>query len=166
MDASRCTASVITSVQGQSGFLSEMGRAESGESLVWGRVGRLCPEWRADVKPLVRTGLPRSRPHTRGFTLVPHLATLDVSRPVAEYLARLLGAHRRRIRTPRGSRVLGLFRQAVMVLRWFREAGCVHCLARDADISRPPATATSTRASTSWPPPRTWPAPRPCPLSG
>ncbi|MEV5012447.1 hypothetical protein AB0K74_44325 [Streptomyces sp. NPDC056159] len=32
---------------------------------------------------------------------------------------------RRRIGTPRGSRALGPFRQAVLVLRWFRERGCV-----------------------------------------
>lgn len=61
---------------------------------------------------------------------------LDVPRPVAEFLARLLAAHRRRIGTPRGSRALGCFRQAVLVLRWFREAGCVHCLARDAGVSQ------------------------------
>lgn len=32
--------------------------------------------------------------------------------------------------------MLGPFRQAVFVLRWFREAGCVHCLARDAGVSQ------------------------------
>ncbi|GAA2111184.1 hypothetical protein [Streptomyces synnematoformans] len=55
---------------------------------------------------------------------------------MVEFLARLLAAHRRRIGTPRGSRALGPFRQAVLVLRWFREAGCVHCLAREAGISQ------------------------------
>jgi hypothetical protein len=44
--------------------------------------------------------------------------------------------HRRRIGTPKGSRALGSFRQAVLVLRWFRERSCVHCLARDAGISQ------------------------------
>src|SRR5699024_8089309 len=39
-------------------------------------------------------------------------------------------------RPPKGSRALGPFRQAVMALRWFREADCVHCLARDAGISQ------------------------------
>jgi hypothetical protein len=73
---------------------------------------------------------------TRGFTLVTYVATLDAPRRVVDYLARLLAAHRRRIGTPRGSRVLGPFRQAVLVLRWFRERGCVHCLARDAGISQ------------------------------
>lgn len=63
-------------------------------------------------------------------------ATLDVPRHVVEYLSRLLAVHRRRIGTPKGSRALGPFRQAVLVLRWFRERGCVHCLARDAGISQ------------------------------
>ncbi|MET7621886.1 transposase family protein [Streptomyces sp. NPDC005408] len=61
---------------------------------------------------------------------------LDVPRPVVERLARLLDANRRRLRTPKGSRALGPFRQAVLVLRWFRERGCVHCLARDAGVSQ------------------------------
>lgn len=73
---------------------------------------------------------------TRGFTLVTYAATLDVPRHVVEYLSRLLAAHRRCIGTSRGSRALGPFRQAVLVLRWFRERGCVHCLARDAGVSQ------------------------------
>jgi hypothetical protein len=68
--------------------------------------------------------------------LVTYAATLDVPRHVVEYLSRLLAAHRRRIGTPKGSRALGPFRQAVLVLRWFREHGCVHCLARDAGVSQ------------------------------
>jgi hypothetical protein len=68
--------------------------------------------------------------------LVPYAATLDVPRHVVEFLARLLTAHRRRIGTPKGSRALGPFRQAVLVLRWFRDRGCVHCLARDAGVSQ------------------------------
>ncbi len=71
---------------------------------------------------------------TRGFTLVTDVATLDVPRHIVEYLAGLLAAHRRRISTPRGSRALGPFRQAVLALRWLRERGCVHRLARDAGI--------------------------------
>ncbi|MFF9218866.1 transposase family protein [Streptomyces viridosporus] len=67
--------------------------------------------------------------------MVTCVATLDVPRHVVEYLGRLLAAHRRRIGTPRRSRTLGPFRQAVLVLRWFRERGCVHCLARDAGVS-------------------------------
>jgi hypothetical protein len=68
--------------------------------------------------------------------LVTYVATLDVPRHVVEHLARLLAAHRRRLRTPKRSRALVPFRQAVLVLCWFRERGCVHCLARDAEISQ------------------------------
>src|SRR5512143_3986308 len=66
--------------------------------------------------------------------MITYAATLDIPRPVVDHLARLLAAHRRRIGTPKGSRALGCFRQAVLVLRWFPERGCVHCLARDAGI--------------------------------
>lgn len=58
--------------------------------------------------------------------MVTYVAMLDVPRHVVELLARLLAAHRRRI-GPKRSRALGPFRQAVPVLRWFRERGCVHC---------------------------------------
>ena len=64
--------------------------------------------------------------------MVTYVATLDVPRHVPDHLSRLLASHRRRIGTPRGSHVLGTFCQAVLVLRWFREHRCVHCLARDA----------------------------------
>lgn len=65
-----------------------------------------------------------------------YAATLDVPRYIVVHLSRLLAAHRRRLGTLRGSRALGTVRQAVLVLRWFRERGCVHCLARDAGISQ------------------------------
>jgi hypothetical protein len=68
--------------------------------------------------------------------VVTYAAMLDVPRHVVDHLSRLLAAHRRRIGTPRGSRALGPHRQAVLVLRWFREHGCVHCLARDAGVSQ------------------------------
>ncbi|MET8328507.1 transposase family protein [Streptomyces sp. NPDC005181] len=68
--------------------------------------------------------------------MVTYAATLDVPRHIVVYLSRLLAAHRRGLNTPRGSRALGTFRQAVLVLRWFRERGCVHCLASDAGVSQ------------------------------
>lgn len=61
---------------------------------------------------------------------------LDVPRHVVEFVAKLLAAHRRALGTPKGSRALGPFRQAIMALRWFRERGCVHCLDRAAGISQ------------------------------
>lgn len=68
--------------------------------------------------------------------MVTYVATLDVPRHAVEFLARPLSAHRQRIGTPKGSRALGLFRQTVLVLRWFRERGCVHGLAREAGVSQ------------------------------
>lgn len=68
--------------------------------------------------------------------MIPYVAMLDVPRPVAAYLARLPAARRRTIGTPKGSRALGPFRQAVFVLRWFRHGIDVPALARDAGISQ------------------------------
>jgi hypothetical protein len=67
--------------------------------------------------------------------LVPYSAMLDVPRPVVTYLARLLAAYRRTISTPRRSRALTPFRQAVMVLRWFRDGSRADALARDHAVS-------------------------------
>jgi hypothetical protein len=88
---------------------------------------------------------------TRSFTLVTYFATLDVPRHVVDHLSRLLAAHRRCNGTPRGSRAPGTFRQAVLVLRWFRERGCVHCLAWDAGVSQATGYRCLHEASTSSP---------------
>lgn len=68
--------------------------------------------------------------------MVTYPAMLDVPRPVVEFLARLLAAHRRVIGTPSGSRASGPFRQAVLVLCWFRDRGRIHCLAADVGLSQ------------------------------
>jgi hypothetical protein len=62
-------------------------------------------------------------------------AALRASRETVYFLARLL--HQRRVGpgTRRGTRVLGPFRQAVLVLRWFLDATRVQQLAQDNDIS-------------------------------
>lgn len=73
------------------------------------------------MRPLVTCLTTRSCPLNENYTLVTYVATLDVPRRMVEYLARLLATHRHQIGTPP-------FRQAVLVLRWFREHGCVHCL--------------------------------------
>lgn len=83
--------------------------------------------------------------------MVTYAATLDVPRHVVEFLARLLAAHRRRIGTPKGSHALGPFRQAVLVLRWFRDRGCRHCLARDAGASQATGYRYLHEGSMSWP---------------
>ncbi|GAA0611196.1 IS5-like element IS470 family transposase [Kutzneria viridogrisea] len=63
-------------------------------------------------------------------------AILDVPHALAHYLGRLLHAERRERRTPRHSRALTCFGQAVFALRWFRESRDVPALARDHGISR------------------------------
>ena len=51
--------------------------------------------------------------------MITYSATLDVPRELAWFVSRLLLAERRRRGTPRGSRALTCFWQAVLGLRWF-----------------------------------------------
>ena len=68
--------------------------------------------------------------------MIAYRATLDVPRELAQFAAKLLLAERRRRGTPRGSRALGCFWQAVLGLRWFRDRTTPDALARDHGISR------------------------------
>jgi hypothetical protein len=68
--------------------------------------------------------------------VIAYRATLDVPRELARFTARLLQAERRRRGTPRVSRALSCFWQAVLGLRWFRDRVCPDALARDHGISR------------------------------
>jgi hypothetical protein len=68
--------------------------------------------------------------------VIAYRATLDVPRELAQFTARLLLAERRRRGTPRGSRALTCFWQAVLGLRWFRDRVTPDALARDHGISR------------------------------
>jgi hypothetical protein len=68
--------------------------------------------------------------------VIAYRATLDVSRELAQFVAKLLRAERRRRGTPRGSRALTCFWQAVLGLRWFRDRTSPEALARDHGISR------------------------------
>jgi hypothetical protein len=68
--------------------------------------------------------------------VITHRATLDVSRELALYLARLLHAERRHRGTRTGTRALTCFRHAVLGLRWFRQNADVTALGRDHGISR------------------------------
>jgi DDE superfamily endonuclease len=67
--------------------------------------------------------------------VITYRATLDVARPIGGYLAQLLAQERAARGTRRGRRALGVFAQAVLVLRWFRDATPVARLAADAQIS-------------------------------
>jgi hypothetical protein len=62
-------------------------------------------------------------------------ATLRISRETVYFLARLLHQRRSQVGTRRGARVLGPFRQAVLVLRWFLDAARVAQLAADNAIA-------------------------------
>jgi hypothetical protein len=61
---------------------------------------------------------------------------LDVSRELAQWVSRLLGAERRRRGTRKGSRALTCFHQAVLGLRWFRQDADITALGHDHGVSR------------------------------
>jgi hypothetical protein len=76
--------------------------------------------------------------------VIAYRATLDVSRELVQFVAKLLAAERRRRGTPKGSRALTCFWQAVLGLRWFRTAPRpTHWPATTASPG-PPPTATGT----------------------
>ena len=68
--------------------------------------------------------------------MIAYRATFDVPRETVQFTAQLLAAERRRRGTPRGSRALTCFWQAVLGLRWFRDRASPDALARDHGISR------------------------------
>ena len=68
--------------------------------------------------------------------MIAYRATLDVPRELVQFMAKLLAAERRRRGTPKGSRALTCFWEAVLVLRWFRDRTSPEALARDHGISR------------------------------
>jgi hypothetical protein len=68
--------------------------------------------------------------------VIVHHATLDVPRELVQFVAKLLAAERRRRGTPKGSRALTCYWQAVLGLRWFRDRTTPDALARDHEISR------------------------------
>jgi hypothetical protein len=68
--------------------------------------------------------------------VIAYRATLDVPRELVQYAAKLLWAERRRRGTPKGSRALTCFWEAVMGVRWFRDRTAPEALARDHGISR------------------------------
>jgi hypothetical protein len=68
--------------------------------------------------------------------VIAYRATLDVDRELVQFVAKLLAAERRRRGTPKGSRALTCFWEAVLGLRWFRDRTAPDALARDHGISR------------------------------
>ena len=68
--------------------------------------------------------------------MIAYRATLDVPRELVLFTAGLLAAERRRRGTPKGSRALTCFGQAVLGVRWFRDRTAPDALARDHGVSR------------------------------
>lgn len=66
--------------------------------------------------------------------MISYSATLDVSRDLDVHVSLLLGDHRRRVRTRRGTRALTCWSHAVLVLRWFRDGTRIAALAADNGI--------------------------------
>src|SRR5215471_18664761 len=92
-----------------------------------------CPEM--GVEPSRRRLTTRSS-SAEGLHVIAYRATLDVPRELAQFVAKLLLAERHRRGTPRGSRALTCYWQAVLGLRWFRDRTTCDALARDHGISR------------------------------
>jgi hypothetical protein len=84
-------------------------------------------------------------PSRRGLTtrspslelhVIAYRATLDVPRELVLFTSKLLAAERHRRGTPKGSRALTCFWQAVLGLRWLRDRTACDALARDHRVSR------------------------------
>jgi hypothetical protein len=67
---------------------------------------------------------------------VTYRCTLDVSRELVWFLARLLAGERRRLGTRRGTRLLTPFQQARFAPAWFRDDGDVERLGAGFGLSR------------------------------
>lgn len=62
---------------------------------------------------------------------ITYTCVLDANRQTVQFLSALLAANRRHLGTRKGTRALGTFKQAVLVLRWFLDATRVRHLAGD-----------------------------------
>ena len=84
--------------------------------------------------------------------MIAYRAMRDVPRELVHYLAQLLAAERRARGTRTGTRGLTCFRQALMVLVWFRKGEDKTLLGAGFAVSRATPTATSPKPSQSCPP--------------
>lgn len=73
------------------------------------------------------------------MTSITYTAVLDVGRETAETLALLLREHRDRLGTRKNTRALSVFKQGILVLRWFVDGTRLAQLSRDSRISVPTA---------------------------
>ena len=94
----------------------------------------MAPRWRPTLPPARFGKGPSEKDPSHG-----HLADgllHSTSPELVQFVAKVLAAERRRRGTPRGSRALTCFWQAVLGLRWFRDRTTPDALARDHKISR------------------------------
>jgi len=56
--------------------------------------------------------------------VIAYRATPDVPRELVQFVAKLLREERRYCGTPKGSRALACFWEAVLGVRWFRDRTC------------------------------------------
>src|SRR5258708_18962826 len=94
--------------------------------------------------PPGRTGLTTRSSSAEGLHVIGYRGTLDVPRELAPVRCEAAVGKLRRRGTPRGSRALSCFWQAVVGLRWFRDRTAPDALARDHGISRPPRASASS----------------------
>lgn len=88
------------------------------------------------MEPPVDEFSPQESTTAERLHVIAHRATLDVSRALIHHVARSLRDERRRVGTPKGSRALTPFWQAVLILRWFRGEHDIPKLGRDHRVSR------------------------------
>jgi hypothetical protein len=67
---------------------------------------------------------------------ITYSCALEARRETVYFLARLIHGHCAHLRTRRQTRVLGRFRQAVLVLRWFLDGTRIRQLAADNAVGR------------------------------
>lgn len=88
------------------------------------------------MEPPVDEFSPQESTTAERLHVIAHRAMLDVSRALVHHVARSLQDERRRVGTPKGSRALTPFWQAVLILRWFRGERDIPKLGRDHRVSR------------------------------
>ena len=84
-----------------------------------------------DVEPQVEGEVTKHAGPPERLHVVPCTAALDVDQAAVRHVSALLAAERRRIGTPARSHALTCYKQAVLLLRWFRADTAIDALARD-----------------------------------
>ena len=143
----RTTRTLLTSQQGERCLLRQqigsrlLSRGNRVPGQTRGRIGRT----RIRAWSPCRRGLTTRSSSAEGLHVITYRATLTSPGKLVLFVAGLLLAERRRRGTPRGSRKLTCYWQAVLGLRWFRTAPRSTRWPGIMASRGPPATATWTR---------------------